>query len=148
MNKLVQCKIAHTLSNLMTHIQTLLSCSVHLYTDHIYTMKISMNCFISMQIFMQHTCEKITFSSEDSTVKNRCCLFRLTYSSRLPSDMNGIIIMGTSPSKHSPISDMTFWCLKESIRDTSFNNFNLSPSDDRAEDETVSFEVCIYYNFY
>ena len=87
------------------------------------------------------TCRKVTFSSEDSTVKKRCSLFFLRYSSTLPSDMNGMIIMGISPSKHSPMSDMTFWCLKESIRDTSFSIFNLSPSDDRAEDKIVHFLI-------
>ena len=58
----------------------------------------------------------------------------------LPSDMNGIIIRGTSPSRHSPISDMTFWCLKESIRDTSFSSFDLSLFDDRAEQEILKFD--------
>ena len=76
-----------------------------------------------------------TLSFDDSVVKKRCSLFCLTYSSTLPSDMNGMIIMGTSPSKHSPISDMTFWCLNVSIRDTSLSIFNLSPFDDRAGDE-------------
>ena len=56
--------------------------------------------------------------------------------------MNGIMSRGTSPSKLSPVSDMTLGCLKESIIDTSFKSLTLSLADGRTEYiETIELHI-------
>ena len=67
MNKLVYGKIAHTLSNLIAHIQTLFSGFYNLY-KYIGQLK---TIAVQLQMSVKHACVHtiITFSCEDSSVK-------------------------------------------------------------------------------
>ena len=69
--------------------------------------------------------------------KSNSHLFCFTYSNTLPFDMYGIMIRGTSPSKHTPMRDITLGCLNEIIVVTSFNSFFLSFASDRATSQNT-----------
>ena len=65
--------------------------------------------------------------------KSKSCLFCFTYPNTLPCVIYGIMIRGTSSSKHAPMIDITLGCLNDSMVVTSFTSFSLSHTSDRAK---------------
>ena len=122
MNKLLLSKILHTLTDLMTHIQTHFSCRLYLCKN--------MEC-VKGQITRKYMCicTSISFAS---WLRCNCSLFFFTNSKTLPLAMNGIMSRGISPSKHNPMSDITLGWVKESMVVISLSSFFFSLIVDRA----------------
>ena len=74
---------------------------------------------------------KFTISFMVSLEKNMSFLWLLTNSKTLPLDMNGITSRGISPSRHTPIRDITWGCSKDNIVDTSFASLSKSLLENR-----------------
>ena len=64
---------------------------------------------------------------------NRFSFIFLTYSNTFPFPINGIIIRGISPSRHTPMRVITFLCSNDAILLISFSRFSFSLSEDSAE---------------